>query len=94
MGDLSDFERRQIVGARLAGASVAKTAILLGASRAIVSKVMSAYMNHGKTTSAKGNSGRKSINTDRERSSYIDKDCFEKSQNYCSKGDSRTEYSS
>jgi hypothetical protein len=30
MGDLSDSERLQIVGARLAGASVAKTATLLG----------------------------------------------------------------
>jgi hypothetical protein len=28
------------------------------------------------------------------RSSYIEKDCFEKSQNYCSTNDSRTEYSS
>jgi hypothetical protein len=27
------------------------------------------------------------INTDRKKSSYIEKDCFEKSQNYCSTGD-------
>jgi hypothetical protein len=33
------------------------------------------------------------INTDRKRSSYIEKDCFEKSWNYCSIGESRTEYS-
>jgi hypothetical protein len=39
MGDLSDFERGQIVGARLAGASVTKTA-QFGAT---VSKFMSAY---------------------------------------------------
>jgi predicted transcriptional regulator len=50
MGDLSDFERRQTVGARLAGASVIKTATLLGISGATVSKVMSAYTNNGKTT--------------------------------------------
>jgi hypothetical protein len=57
MGDLSDFERGQIFGARLAGASVTKTVTLLGVSRATVSEVMSAYTNNGKTTSAKRNSG-------------------------------------
>jgi transposase len=56
-GDVSDFERGQIVGARLAGASVTKTATLLCVSKATVYKVMSAYTNHGKTTSAKKNSG-------------------------------------
>jgi transposase len=56
MGDLSDFERQQIVGARLSGASVTKIVTLLGVSRATVSKVTPAYMNHGITTSAKGNS--------------------------------------
>jgi predicted transcriptional regulator len=56
MGDLSDLEGGQIVGAHLAEASVTKTATLLGASGATVSKVMSAYTNHGKT-SAKGNNG-------------------------------------
>jgi transposase len=58
MGDLFDFERRQIVGARLAGASMTKTATLLGVSRVTISKVMLAYMNHGKTTSVKMNSGK------------------------------------
>jgi predicted transcriptional regulator len=50
MGDLSDLEGGKIVGARLAGASVTKTATLLGVSRATIYKVMLAYMNHGKTT--------------------------------------------
>jgi hypothetical protein len=49
MGDLSDFERGQNVGATL-----------LGVWRERDSKVMSAYTNHGKTTSAK-------INIDRKR---------------------------
>ena len=48
MGDLSDFQRGQIVGAHLAGASVPKMATLLGVSRAAVSKVMMAYTNRGK----------------------------------------------
>jgi hypothetical protein len=63
MGVLSDFEREQIVGARLAGASVTKTGKLLGVSTVTVSKVMSAYTNHGKTTSVSEN------NSDRKRSS-------------------------
>jgi hypothetical protein len=37
---------------------------------------------------------RAKINVGRKRSSYIEKDSFKKSQNYCSTGDSRTEYSS
>ena len=47
MGDLSDFQGGQIVGAHLAGVSVTKLATLLGVSRAAVSKVMTAYTNHG-----------------------------------------------
>jgi transposase len=67
MGGLSDFERGQIVGARLAGAYVIRTAILLGVSIPTVSKVMSAYTYHEKTTSAKRNSGRKSTLTEIDR---------------------------
>jgi transposase len=66
MGDLYDFEGGQIIGEHLAGATVTKTAIILGVSRATVCKVMSAYMNHGKTTSAKRNSGQKSTLTQKE----------------------------
>jgi transposase len=65
MRDLSNFERGQIVGARLVGAPLTKTAILLGVSRATVSKFMLAYMNQGKKTSAKRNSWRKSTLTGR-----------------------------
>jgi hypothetical protein len=43
------FKGGQMVGARLAEAFVIKTTILLGISRATFSKVMSAYINNGKT---------------------------------------------
>jgi hypothetical protein len=66
MGDLSDFERGQIVGACLAGASVTKPSTLLDVLRATVSKVMLAHTNYGKTTSAQRNSGRKSTLTERD----------------------------
>jgi len=52
-----NFQRGQFVGACLAGASVTKTAPLLSASRAAVSKVMTSYTNHGKMPSAQLNSG-------------------------------------
>ena len=47
----------QIVGVCLAGAPVTKMATLLCVSRSAISKVMTAYTNHGKTSSAKRNSG-------------------------------------
>jgi transposase len=56
-----------MVSARFVGASVITTVTLLGASRATVSNVMSAFTNHGKTTSAKRKSGRKSTLTERQR---------------------------
>jgi hypothetical protein len=51
MGDLSDFQRGEIIGAHLAAASVTKmaTLLILGVPRAAVFKVMVAYTNHGKT---------------------------------------------
>jgi hypothetical protein len=66
MGDLYDFERGQIIGARLAEASVTKTATLLGVLRATFPKVMSSYTNHEKTTSKKRNSGQKSTLEERD----------------------------
>ena len=57
VGDLSDFQRGHRVCARLVGASVTETATSLGVSRAVISEVMMAYTNHGKT--AERNSGRK-----------------------------------
>jgi hypothetical protein len=67
MGDLSDFQKGQIRGARLAGASVTKTATLFGVSIAAVSIVMAAYTNHGKPSSATGTCGRKPKLIERDR---------------------------
>jgi transposase len=64
---LPNFEKEEIVGGRIAGACVAKSATLLSVSRATVSKVMSAYAYHGKTTSAKRKNGRNPILTERDR---------------------------
>jgi len=60
------FQRGQIVGAHLAGASVTKMATLLGVFRATVSKVMTAYTNHG-MTSATRNSDQKPKLSERDR---------------------------
>jgi hypothetical protein len=46
---LSDFQKGQNVDARLAAASVTKTVTISGVPTAAVSKVMTAYINHGKT---------------------------------------------
>jgi transposase len=64
--EMSDFQTRQIFGARFAAAYVNETA-LLGVSRAVVFKVMTAYTNHGKTSSAERNSGRKPKLSERDR---------------------------
>jgi hypothetical protein len=57
MGDLSDLQREQIFGARSAAASVTKMATSLAVSRAAVPKVVTAYTDHGKTSSAERNGG-------------------------------------
>jgi transposase len=68
-----------------------KNATLLSVSRMTVSTVMSAYTNHGKKTSAKSNSGRKSTMTERDHRTLRRIVSKKKSENYCSTDDSRTE---
>jgi len=67
MGDFLDFQRGQIVGACLAGASVTETATLLGVSRVAISKVMMTYTNRGRTSTAKRNIGQKPKLSERHR---------------------------
>jgi hypothetical protein len=51
--------------------------------------VLAAYMNHWKTTSAKRKWAK--IDIDRKRALCIEKDCLEKSLNYCNTGDRTAE---
>jgi hypothetical protein len=89
--ETSDFERGKIIGACLAGASMTKIVTLLGVLRPTVSKVISEHTNHGMTTSVKRNSGRKSTLTKKNHRT-LRRTVLKKPQNYCSTGDSRTEY--
>jgi len=52
--ETSQIFRGQIVDAHLVGASVTKTATLLGVSRAAVTRVLTTYTNHGRTSSTRG----------------------------------------
>jgi len=64
------FQRRQIVGACSAVASVTKMATVSGVPRAPVSKVLTAYTDHGKTSLTKGNSGQKPKLSERNHHSF------------------------
>ena len=59
MGDLLDFQRGQIVGVCLAGASVTKTATLLCIQSSSFQSYGDIHTHHGRTSSAKRNSDQK-----------------------------------
>ena len=67
MRDLTEFEKGKIVGTRMAGASVTKTAELFSFSRSTISRTMAEFKNYGKLSSYRGNFGRTSKLTDRYR---------------------------
>ena len=58
MRDLTDFEKGQIVDARMAGASITKTAELLRFSRPTLSRTMSEFEKHDKTSNNRSSSSR------------------------------------
>ncbi len=60
-GDLSDFERGMVVGARLAGLSISKTADLLGFSRTTSSSLYREWSEKEKISSKRQLCGRKCL---------------------------------
>uniref|UniRef100_A0A9J8DBA5 Transposase Tc1-like domain-containing protein n=1 Tax=Cyprinus carpio carpio TaxID=630221 RepID=A0A9J8DBA5_CYPCA len=60
-GDLSNFERGMVVGARQAGLSISQSAELLELSRTSISRVYKEWCEKGKTSSMRQSCGRKCL---------------------------------
>lgn len=67
MRDLTDFEKGQIVGARMTGASITKVAEVFGFSRATISRTMTQFEKQGKTSNNRTKCGRPSKLSGRDR---------------------------
>ena len=68
MRNITEFEKWKVTGPRIAGASVTKTAKLLGFSRTTISRTMNEFKKKRKISRNQSNSGRILKLTDRDES--------------------------